>query len=78
MFINGGSVRFDLTFFGFDDVNFPLSEQNIDLILNEVKKQLLKPHDYGATQEYTNEFRHYRISGRMDFGTQKKVIKREG
>jgi len=78
MFIEGGSVRFDLTFFGFHEVNFPLTEQNIDNLLAEIKKQMLNPYDYGTSQEHVNYYRLYRISGSVDYFERKKKIQNEG
>lgn len=76
MFIEGGSVRFDLTFFGFHDSNFPLTEQNIDDILARIKAQLMKPYDFGTNSEYQNMYRLYRISGNMDFYERKVKVQK--
>lgn len=78
MFIEGGSVRFDLTFFGFHDSNFPLTEQNIDDILARIKQQLTKPYDFGTSQEFQNMYRLYRITGHIDYFEGKKKVQNEG
>jgi hypothetical protein len=55
-----------------------LTEQNIDNLLAEIKKQMLNPYDYGTSQEHVNYYRLYRISGSVDYFEKKKKIQNEG
>lgn len=74
---NNGSVRYELHFWNVGSQFFPLKEEDIEIVLQEIKKQLLLTHSVnGGYTEHDGTFKIHRVVGQIHLNSINNSMKK--